>query len=64
MSSPSFMSPESKPGQRPKLEELEQLFMFFTWLRLGFTQVMLDFCSIFQYQPYVATLLLGQTICI
>ena len=32
------MSPESKPGQRPKLEELEQLFMFFTWLRLGFTQ--------------------------
>ena len=38
MSSPSFMSPESKPGHRPKLEELEQLFMFFTWLRLGFTQ--------------------------
>ena len=37
LSSPSFMSPGSKPGPRPKLDAIEQLFLFLTWLRLGLT---------------------------
>ena len=32
---PSFMSPQSKPGPRPKLNSIEQLFLFLSWLRLG-----------------------------
>ena len=35
--SPSFFSPESKPGPKPKLKAIDQLFMYLTWLRLGFT---------------------------
>ena len=37
LSSPSFQCKESKPGRRPKMKAIEQLFMFLTWLRLGFT---------------------------
>ena len=37
LSSPSFLTPESKPGPRPKMEAIDQLFMFLTWLRLGFS---------------------------
>ena len=35
--SPSFFSPKSKPGPKPKLKAIDQLFMYLTWLRLGFT---------------------------
>ena len=33
----SFQPKESKPGRRHKMKAIEQLFMFRTWLRLGFT---------------------------
>ena len=32
LSSPSFQCKESKPGRRPKMKAIEQLFMFLTWL--------------------------------
>ena len=35
LSSPSFLSPASKPGPRPKLTGVDQLFLFLSWLRLG-----------------------------
>ena len=35
LSSPSFSSPASKPGPRPKLAGVDQLFLFLSWLRLG-----------------------------
>ena len=35
LSSPSFLSPTSKPGPRPKLTGVDQLFLFLSWLRLG-----------------------------
>ena len=36
-SSPSLFSSVSKPGPKPKMKAIHQLFMFLTWLRLGFT---------------------------
>ena len=36
-SSPSLFNPVSKPGLKPKMKAIDQLFMFLTWLRLGFT---------------------------
>ena len=36
-SSPSLFNPVSKPGPKPKMKAIDQLFMFLTWLRLGFT---------------------------
>ena len=36
-SSPSLLSPVSKPDPKPKMKAIDQLFMFLTWLRLGFT---------------------------
>ena len=33
--SPSFLSPASKPGPRPKLTGVDHLFLFLSWLRLG-----------------------------
>ena len=36
-SSPSLFSPVSKPGPKPKMKAIDHLFMFLTWLRLGFT---------------------------
>ena len=38
LSSPSFLSPASKPGPRPKLTGVDQLFLFLLWLRLGSPQ--------------------------
>ena len=38
LASPSYENPSSKPGPRPKLKAVEQLFLFMTWFRLGFTQ--------------------------
>ena len=35
LSSPGSMSPQSKPGPRPKLNGVDQLFLFLSWLRLG-----------------------------
>ena len=35
LSSPSFLSPASKPGPRPKLTGVDQLFLFLSWLKLG-----------------------------
>ena len=35
LSSPSFSSPASKPGPRPKLAGVDQLFLFLSRLRLG-----------------------------
>ena len=35
LSSPSFLSPASKPGPRPKLAGIDQLFHFSSWLRLA-----------------------------
>ena len=34
-STPSYLTPESKPGPKPKMKPANQLFMFLTWLRLG-----------------------------
>lgn len=36
-SSPSLFGPVSKPGPKPKMKAIDQLFTFLTWLRLGFT---------------------------
>ncbi|XP_065665566.1 uncharacterized protein LOC136086992 [Hydra vulgaris] len=36
-SSPSYSTPESKPGRKSKMKSVDQLFMFLTWLRLGFS---------------------------
>ena len=36
-SSPSLFSPVSKPGPKPKMKTIDQLSMFLTSLRLGFT---------------------------
>ena len=36
-SPPSYSTPESKPGRRSKMKSVVQLFMFLTWLRLGFS---------------------------
>ena len=36
-SSPSLFSPVSNPGPKPKMKAIDQLFMFLTWPRLGFT---------------------------
>nr|XP_012557731.2 uncharacterized protein LOC105845009 [Hydra vulgaris] len=35
--SPSYSTPESIPGPRSKMKSIDQLFMFLTWLRLGFS---------------------------
>ena len=35
LSSPSFSSPASKPGPRPKLAGVDQLFLFFIMVKLG-----------------------------
>ena len=35
LSSPSLLSPASKPGPRAKLTGVDQLFLFLSWLRLG-----------------------------
>ena len=35
LSSPSFSSPASKLGPRPKLAGVDELFLFLSWLRLG-----------------------------
>ena len=40
VSSPSLFSPVSKPGSKPKMKAIDQLVMFLTWLRLGFTLVL------------------------
>lgn len=37
LSSPGFKTPDAKPGTRPKLNAKNQLFLFLTWLRLGYT---------------------------
>ena len=36
-SSPSLFSPVSNPGPKPEMKAIDQLFVFLTWLRLGFT---------------------------
>ena len=37
-STPTFGDPLSKPDLKPKLKAREQLFLFLTWFRLGYTQ--------------------------
>ena len=35
MKSPGFMSPQSKPEPQPKLNSIDPLFLFLSWLSLG-----------------------------
>ena len=35
LSAPGFMSPQWKPGPRPKLNSIDQFYLFLSWLRLG-----------------------------
>jgi hypothetical protein len=38
LASPYYENPSSKPGPRPKLNAVDQLFLFMTWFRIGYTQ--------------------------